>query len=77
MNKFSIAIIFAVLCLLCSCSTRRPGNVIEAPEGMSRELKAAGENVRALSAKESVKIATSVARTYKNWDKLRDRKSVV
>jgi len=44
--------------------------VIEAPEGMSRELKAAGENVRALSTKESVKIATSVARTYKNWDKL-------
>lgn len=70
MNKFSIAIIFAVLCMLCSCSARRPGNVIEAPEGMSRELKAAGENVRALSAKESVKIATSVARTYKNWDKL-------
>ncbi len=70
MNKFSIAIISAVLCLLCSCSARRPGSVIEAPEGMSRELKAAGENVRALSAKESVKIATSVARTYKNWDKL-------
>ncbi len=70
MNKFSIAIISAVLSLLCSCSARRPGNVIEAPEGMSRELKAAGENVRALSAKESVKIATSVARTYKNWDKL-------
>lgn len=70
MNKFSIAIISAVLFLLCSCSARRPGNVIEAPEGMSRELKAAGENVRALSTKESVKIATSVARTYKNWDKL-------
>lgn len=61
---------FLVTAVLCSCSASRKGSSIAAPEGMSRELVAAGTNVEALSASDACKIATRVAGSYTPWQEV-------
>ena len=66
--KHIVTTALAVL-LLTACSTVKTTPLV-APEGMDRELKAAGLNVGELDAKHADKVATEVAKQYKPWTAL-------
>lgn len=70
MNKAGFIIMLLVAAVLGSCSASRKGSSIPAPEGMSRELVAAGTNVEALSPSNADKIATQVAESYTPWQEV-------
>lgn len=67
MNKAIVFILLALAGALASCST---ATRLQPGDSMSRELKAAGENVTLLSTKNADKIATQVAASYKPWTRL-------
>lgn len=64
--------IIAVFSLASCAGSRYAGNgaSIPAPEGMSRELKAAGQNVSALNNGKANSITLAVAKTYTPWQKV-------
>lgn len=66
MNKLLIAILACVI--LSACGSQK--SALTAPEGMSRELKAAGLNVDPLSEKQSAKWLGALAKSYPAWEKM-------
>lgn len=80
MNKFKtyshalpagiVSCLVAILCLGSCSGSRNAVNSIPAAEGMSRELKAAGENVRSYNQDKSKAIARAVAASYTPWQQV-------
>lgn len=66
MNKLLTLILLCVL--LGACHSQKAS--LKAPEGMSRELKAAGLNIDPLSEKQSDKWLAALSKTYTPWEKL-------
>lgn len=80
MNKFKtygrglpasiVSCLVAILCLGSCSGSRNAVNSMPPAEGMSRELKAAGENVRPYNEDKSKSIARAVAASYTPWQQV-------
>lgn len=64
--------ILTVIIFLMSCASSKDAKKtsVDVPAGISRELKAAGENVSALNTNKSTSITQAIAKSYTPWQTL-------
>lgn len=68
--RFTAGFLTLICCLWGCSSSRNASTSVPPAEGMSRELKAAGENVRTYNDNKALSIARAVAATYTPWQRL-------